>query len=56
MITAIRLEFLKLRTTRMWPGMLALGGGLTILAAVTESARSGAAVRRRLRLKSTSIM
>jgi ABC-2 type transport system permease protein len=41
MITAIRLEFLKLRTTRMWPGMLALGGGLTILVAVTESARSG---------------
>lgn len=42
MITAIRLEFLKLRTTRMWLGMMALGGGLTILVAVSESARSGA--------------
>lgn len=42
MITAIRLEFLKLRTTRTWLGMLALGAGLTVLVAVTESARSGA--------------
>lgn len=41
MITAIRLELLKLRTTRMWPGMLALGSGFTVLVAVTESARSG---------------
>jgi len=41
MITAIRLEFLKLRTTRMWLGLLALGGGLTVLVAVTESARAG---------------
>ncbi len=41
MTGAIRLEFLKLRTTRMWPGLLALGGGLTILVAVFESARSG---------------
>jgi ABC-2 type transport system permease protein len=41
MITAIRLEFLKLRTTRMWLGLLALGGGLTVLVAVSESARSG---------------
>ena len=29
MITAIRLEFLKLHTTRIWLGLLALGGGLT---------------------------
>ena len=43
MITAIRLEFLKLRTTRMWLGLLALGSGLTTLVAVTESARSGGA-------------
>ena len=42
MITAIRLEFLKLRTTRMWLGLLALSGSLTVLVAVTESARAGA--------------
>jgi ABC-2 type transport system permease protein len=42
MITAIRLEFLKLRTTRMWLGLLALAGGLTVMVAVTESARAGA--------------
>lgn len=41
MTGAIRLEFLKLRTTRMWLGLLALGAGLTILVAVFESARSG---------------
>ncbi len=42
MIAATRLEFLKLRTTRMWLGVLALGAGLTVLVAVLESARSGA--------------
>jgi ABC-type transport system involved in multi-copper enzyme maturation permease subunit len=41
MITAIRLESLKLRTTRMWLGLLGLATGLTVLVAVFESARSG---------------
>jgi ABC-type transport system involved in multi-copper enzyme maturation permease subunit len=41
MITAIRLEFLKLLTTRMWLAMLSLGTGFTVLVAISESARSG---------------
>lgn len=41
MITTIRLEFLKMRTTRMWLGLLALGSGLTALVAVFESVRAG---------------
>jgi ABC-type transport system involved in multi-copper enzyme maturation permease subunit len=41
MITQVRLEFVKLVTTRMWLGLLALAGGLTALVAVAESARAG---------------
>lgn len=41
MITSVRLEFLKLRTTRMWLGLLGLAVALTALVAVIESARAG---------------
>ena len=41
MITAIRAELLKIRTTRMTAGLLALAAGWTALVAVIESARSG---------------
>jgi ABC-type transport system involved in multi-copper enzyme maturation permease subunit len=41
MSTAIRTELLKLRTTRLAAGLLALAAGLTTLVAVIESARAG---------------
>jgi ABC-2 type transport system permease protein len=41
MITAIRSELLKLRTTRLAAGLLALAAGLTTLVVVIESARAG---------------
>jgi ABC-2 type transport system permease protein len=41
MITAIRAELLKIRTTRMAAGLLAAAAGWTALVAAIESARSG---------------
>jgi ABC-type transport system involved in multi-copper enzyme maturation permease subunit len=41
MITAIRTELLKIHTTRVAAGLLALAAGWTTLVAVTESSRSG---------------
>jgi ABC-2 type transport system permease protein len=41
MITAIRTELLKLRTTRLAAGLLALAAGLTTLVVVIASARAG---------------
>jgi ABC-type transport system involved in multi-copper enzyme maturation permease subunit len=41
MITAIRAELLKVRTTRLAPGLLALAAGLNGLVATVTSARAG---------------
>jgi ABC-2 type transport system permease protein len=41
MSTALRTELLKLRTTRLAAGLLALAAGLTTLVVVIESARAG---------------
>ena len=41
MITAIRTELLKLRTTRLAAGMLAVAAGWTALVAAIEASRAG---------------
>jgi ABC-2 type transport system permease protein len=41
MITAVRTELLKIRTTRLAAGLLALAAGLTTLVVVIESPRAG---------------
>lgn len=41
MITDVRVELLKIRTTRLWLGLLALAAGLTVLLVVVGAGRAG---------------
>lgn len=41
MITDIRVELVKIRTTRLWLGLLALAAGLTVLLVVVGASRAG---------------